>query len=269
MKRFIRILVGVGVALAVLVVVGLVILYLSLGSAIKVGIEKLGPRIAGAPVSVADIDLALLRGRVEISGLVVGNPEGFQTDSAFGLESVRVAFEPRSIFSDCIVIREIAIAAPEITYEAALSGSNIAVIKKNVEAFAGKSDGTPPPDAAPKPAATGSGKRVIIDDFHVTGGKVRVSAKLLRGQALSVPLPEIRLRDIGRDSDGRSLKDVVTEVYTGVTRGIMDAIGSAGVGIGEGGKLLQESAADTGNAAKEGASKLFQGARNMFKRDAE
>jgi len=57
--------------------------------------------------------------------MVVGNPEGFKTESVFQLNQIRVILDPKSLLTNRIHIREILIDAPEITYEVGLSGSNI------------------------------------------------------------------------------------------------------------------------------------------------
>ena len=49
----------------------------------------------------------------------------------------------------------------------------------------------------------------MIRELLVQNGKVRVSAKFLRGQALVLPLPPIRLTNIGEKQGGASVAQTV------------------------------------------------------------
>ena len=271
MKRKLKIVLSVCVALAVLVVVGLVVVYASLGSIIKTGVETVGPKATKAPVTVEKIDLALLSGRVEIQGIVVGNPEGFKTDSAFRLGSVRVRFDPRSVLTNTIHVKEVLIEAPQVTYEMSLKGSNVARIKKNVDEFAGKvlpaGDGEEeaPPPPPPEPAE--GGKKVIIDSVRVFDGKISLSATALGGNALPVPLPDIQLKDIGKESDGASIGDATSEVFDAVLGGIKGAVAGAGDLLKKSGETLTGSAKDVGKAAQEGAAGVVKGVKGLFGKD--
>jgi len=277
-----RLLIG-GVSLALLVLVGLVALYFCLGSNIKTGVETLGPKITKCAVTVEDIQISPLAGRVEIRGMVVGNPEGFKTESAFRLNQIRVRLDSKSLLSDRIHIQEILIDAPEITYEVGLSGSNIGAIQKNVEEFTGTStEGTPAeePAQAEEPVAEGGGKKLQLDDFRLVGAKVNLSAKLLAGQAMTVPLPEIRLQDIGKEEEGQSVAEIVSEIFNAVFKGIGDAVTGSGAVLADGKKLAGEAlegagsaakemgaeAKKAGDAAKESASKALGGVKGLFKR---
>lgn len=277
-----RLLIG-GVSIALLVLVGLVALYFCLGSIIKTGVETLGPKITKCAVTVADIKIAPLAGRVEISGMVVGNPEGFKTESAFRLNQIRVILDPKSVLTNRIHIHEILIDAPEITYEVGLSGSNIGAIQKNVEEFTGTSTEEAPVEEPPKaeePVDEAPGKKVQLDDFRLVDAKVNLSAKLLEGKAMAVPLPEIRLQDIGKEEEGQSVAEIVSEIFTAVFKGIGDAVTGSGAVLADGKKLAAETleeagsaakdvgeeAKKAGSAAKESAGKALDNVKGLFKR---
>ena len=69
--------------------------------------------------------------------MFVGNPEGYQTPSAIKLGDIALAVEPGSLLSDTLVVDEINIQAPEITFEGTLSGNNLSKILQNLEAATG------------------------------------------------------------------------------------------------------------------------------------
>jgi hypothetical protein len=225
------------VSAVVLVVLLALLLFVAvqflLGRGVKMAVEEMGPRITQTDVTVDDVRISPLGGRVEIQGLIVGNPEGFNTDSAFQLGRVLLQVEPRSLLSDEIVIREVTIEAPQVTYEAALSGSNITVIRESVDAFVAKL-----PKPGERPADDKPGKRVVIDNLVVSEGKIRLSGKILQGEAVAVSLPRVQLRDVGRPS-GTSWSDTVSAVFGVVLSGVSGLKDLAGDVLQQGREALQ------------------------------
>ncbi|MFA6030265.1 MAG: hypothetical protein WC969_10460 [Elusimicrobiota bacterium] len=237
------------VLVALIVAAGVV--YLRLGAVVKAAVEAAGPRVAGVEVRLASVSISPFSGRGSLRGLFVGNPQGYKTEAAVKVGAVRVAVDLRSLLSDTLVVREVVVEAPEITYEMGPGGSNIARIQKNVEAFS---------PAAPKESrqAKRSEKKVIVDLFAVREGKVNLSAALLGGKELSIPLPAIELRDIGRKSNGASAKDVFSQVVGEVGRGVGKAVAGGGDLLKGGAKALEGVAGDAGKQAGKLLKGLFK-----------
>lgn len=237
MKRLLFALGGLGVlGLAV----GLV-LSAMFGPAVKAAVEAAGPRVAGVPVSLGSFSVQPLRGSVRLKGLVVGNPPGYKTPSALELGDVRVRVRLRSLFSDTVVVERMVVRGASATYELGPGGSNVAVIQRKAESFAGGGNG------APKGAKPG--RKVVIKDFRFTGGKARLSAALFGGKAFEADIPDIRLTDIGGErgtSPARAAAEMLGAVTAGVAR--------AGVSVGR----------DLGGAVK-AAGKAVSGLKKLFK----
>src|SRR5437016_947696 len=106
-KRFVQLGVG-GVILLILAVVAIT---LSLDRIIKAGVETAGPKIAQVQVKLAGVSHSLFSGKGEINGLVVGNPEGYKTESAIKVGGVSLALQPSSIFSRKILVDSINVAS--------------------------------------------------------------------------------------------------------------------------------------------------------------
>src|SRR5437879_8966627 len=131
----------IGVIVVLLIVVALVVISSSLSSIIKAGVETVGPKVTGTTMKLDGMDLSLFSGKGRLKGLVVGNPPGFQAASAFKLADAKVKVDLKTALTDKLIIEEILIDGPEITYESGPSGSNLSKIQENVAAF-GKSVGT-------------------------------------------------------------------------------------------------------------------------------
>lgn len=203
-----KILIVVGV-LVVLVVVGAVLLLTNLGAVIKATVERVGSEATQSKVALSSADVSLTSGQGTLGGLVVGNPKGFSSGSAIETDEMRVHLDTASIQSDVIVIKEVVVAGPRMTYELNSSfSSNLGALQANVDAF-GRRFGSG--GDKKEPAADGSGKRIRIEHFRVTGGKVSLAAGV--AGAVSANLPEIDMKDLG-GKDGIAPEKLASEILS-------------------------------------------------------
>ena len=114
-KRFLCIL---GIAVAVLIVVLAVVLEFAGGPVIKGAAETIGPKVMGTEIAISNADIHVFSGKIDMGGVVIGPPEGFYAN-LFELDHIKVDMDTRSLldFDGPIVIREITIEHPVVTYE--------------------------------------------------------------------------------------------------------------------------------------------------------
>jgi uncharacterized protein involved in outer membrane biogenesis len=237
---------------------GLFWMYSNLGSLVKKGVETFGPEILKAPVTIQSVRLSPFSGKGSIKGLVIGNPKGFKTSSAFELGEVRIAIAPKSLATNLIVIDEISVIAPKVTYELARGGSNVAVLQRNVEAFAAKAGATGSGGSAESSKSSSPSPKIRIGLFQFADGEARVSAKMLNGKVLKVPLPSIKLTDIG-GKKGTSPAKAAAKVMKTVTGSVTVAAKGALKNVGA---LAKEGV----KAAKDQATKAIKGLKGLFKK---
>ena len=274
MKRGLAIGGGILVVLILLVVGGGYFLFSNLGSLIVAAVEEYGSDVTQTEVSLANAEVDITSGEGALSGLTVGNPSGFNTDRAFSLGQIAVKLDTDSVTGDTIVIKEILVANPEVTYELGDGGSNIDAIRQNVDAFmAAQGGGSASSGSGGSDEAGGAERKLVIEDLYIRGGTVNVSATFLEGEQLSAGLPEIHLQGIGKDSGGASPEEVVGQIIAslgdatgkaisglnldalrqgveGATDLIQGGAGAAGEAAGAAGGALEEGAKEAGDAVK-------------------
>ncbi|MFA6724742.1 MAG: AsmA family protein [Lentisphaeria bacterium] len=252
-------------ALALLVVLLLVLSIVFINNILKGAVEKVGSTVTKSEVSINKVKLSPLKGELLLDEFKVGNPEGYKTDEAFSLGRVFVALRPASLLSDTIKIKEITILEPALTYEVGLGNSNLGTILDNVKSFVPE-ESADKPEKEKKPKPEKEGKKVEIEQVQIKGGKVRLSAKLLGGAALPIPLPEVELHDIGKAKDGAEddadkpgMIEASAMILNEMLTGAIKAVGSGAKDLLKGGKELLESsskaALESGKAALESGSK--------------
>lgn len=210
----------IGVAILAVALGGAVFwLFSSLDSIVKTAIEKYGSEITQVAVSVGSVELSPKDGKGALKGLRVGNPKGFRTPHAVSVGAIELAIDPASFASDVMKIRRIAIASPRISYEAGSGDkSNFDVIQGNVDRYLGKGRKE---KASPE-------NRMIVDHLSIRDIKVTYSPILLEGKGFEISLPDIELRDIGKNKGGVTsgeLAKVVTDaLMTRMTRAITNTL---------------------------------------------
>ena len=273
-----KVLIGLVVVIVIVAAAGIFI-WSNLGSIIKTAVEEAGSKATQVKVTLDEVDVDnLTDGQAAMRGLIVGNPAGFNTDSAFKLGEISVKVDPATVTSDVIVVKEVVIAKPEVTYEFGADGSNIGTIQKNVEqaAGSGKSSGG---SSSSSSGDGGEGPKVVIENLYVRDGNVNVSADFLKGQKVGSPLPTIHLKDIGK-KDGKNsgatpeeIAEIVIETIsksaTGAVgklniAGIKDALGKQLGTATESLKKTIEGGGDAGKMLKEGAGEAEKGLKKLF-----
>jgi hypothetical protein len=252
MKKGLRFTLLVAVVLLLVLVAGA---FFFLGAIVKTGVEKAGPLITKTPVTLDGATVSLFNGSGTLKGFTVANPEGFKTPNAIRVGSVGVSLVPGSLFSSKVVVRRVRVDAPEITYEAALGGSNIGKLLDNIKSVASqeKTGGS---------TNTAAGKALQVDEFLVTGGKIHVGASVLGGGTATLDLPEIRLANLGQGPAGITPAELSEKVFGQIVDStaklVMQNAAKIGGEVTEKAKNIGTDAADRLKKAGSGVSDLLK-----------
>lgn len=217
-----KVIIGVA-SLLVILVIGFSVLLSNLDGIVQTMVEEVGSKATASKVTLGQVEISIPDEKASLGQLVVANPKGFETPNAFELGTIAVKLGPTD--GEQITISEILINAPKITYELGGDGSNIDAIQKNVDRFAQQFASQ---DSGAK-SSDKAGPKIIIEKLMITDGEVSVSAGFLKGKKLTSTLPDITLKDIGKESDGASPAEVVKEIIDAMTKGIGTSVGSLGL----------------------------------------
>jgi len=213
-----KILAGLAVLIALVAVGAGVWVYSSLDSLVKTAIETYGSDATGVQIKVAAVKLAPADGEGVLAGLSIGNPRGFKTAHALTAGNIELGVDIGSVAGDVITIRKIIIVAPRITYESSDGGSNFDVIQRNVEKYAGSKSKEPKDAKSP-------GKKLIVERLVIKDAKASYAGALTAGKAVSVPLPDIELRDIGKAKGGVTPDDLAKTIIDALKQRLSKAFG--------------------------------------------
>lgn len=250
--------------LAILLVILVAAFFLIGTSLIKSGIEKAASSALGVPVTIKDIDLSILRGRVSIQGLVVKNPPGYANETLLELGEATVNLDIGSLMSDTVKIQLVKLDDTKLTIEQKGLSNNLKQVLDNLPKEEKK--------AEPKPEK--EGKNLLINRLEITSTNVRV--KMLpvpgKGDTVSLKIDPIIMNNLGTDrklSIGILTAKILKAIATGVAKqgagvlpdDMVKGIGSSvdkAVEIGKTATEEGKKALDSGKEAVEGIKGLFK-----------
>ncbi len=266
MKAVKKIAISVILGLVGLVVVLVVAFYLFGEGAIKSAVETAASKALGVAVTIEDVDLSILRGRVGIEGLVVKNPGGYANENLLELGEGLVAVNVGSLLGDTVKIREIKLDGAKLTMEQKGLSNNLKEIIDRLPKGS-KADEQP------------AGKKLHIDKLEIANTNVRVKLLPVPGKVdtVSLNLDPIVMENLGSESKldiGKLTAKVLGAIAAGVAKqgagllpddmvkGIGSAVGLT-IDIGkaatkEGQKVL-ETGADAGKEVLGGLKDLLGG----------
>jgi hypothetical protein len=260
MKSVKKIITWVGVSILVLLLVLVIGFNIFGGSMIKSVVEKVASSTLGVPVTIKDIDMAILRGKVEIKGLVVNNPPGYANPTMLELGDCVVNLDVGSLMGNTIKIQLIKLDNTKLTIEQKGLTNNLKEILDKLPKEE-KKEPVPTTEKKPEPTAAKPGKNLTITKLEITGTNVQV--KLLptagKGDTISMKLDPIIMENLGTDSK-LSVASLVGKVMGALATGVA----KQGVGLlpddmvkGIGSSF--DKAAEAGKGVVEGVKGLFGG----------
>jgi len=179
---------------------------------IRDAVVEYGPRATGAPLSLDKVSVAFMGGKAGLSGLVIGNPQGFKSPHAFKVDDVSVTLDVGSLLEEVIRIREIRIDGADLIYEIGGKGANISKIQKNIEAYsAGLGMAASEGDSA---------ARFIVDDIYINGTRVKLASDLAGGREAGLTLPDIHLKNIGTEDKAATAGEVATAIFGALNKSL-------------------------------------------------
>lgn len=264
MSRTLKIILGVVVGLVVVVGIALFTLFSQLEDIIRAAVEQVGSDVTGTEVRLGDVDISLQEGKGSLSGFRLTNPDGFNRDDAFRFDKVSLTLDVDSVFpvlQDPVIIKEIIIDRPQITYELNKRGNNLDAIKGNVD------KNTAGDGSASKDEGDSDTPNFVIQNLYFRNGTVSVAASDYFDDKLTADLPAIHLQNIGSQGQGATPEQIVEETFEGLYGGIEKAISSINLDalVENAEKALDEAGKAAGDAAREAEKAADDAAREAGK----
>jgi len=260
--KFLLLIVGLGI-------IAIIVVSMSLNGLVKSGVETMGPKVMGVPVTLGEVDISLLSGgtdmRASLNELIIKNPEGYETDYAFSLPNIRVRVNRNSVLTDTVIVEEILIEGPAITFEGSLLGSNLGDIQDNVKrnTRSGSNDEMEEEEKNEK-HEDGEEPEKKVHIKKVTMKNATINLSLFGGNIdpIQLTLPDFELHDIGKESGGTSFQEASAKIFDAIYAAIIKAVTKSGKLIPKGLDQLGKTAEGLGKSAEKVGKELLKGLFN-------
>lgn len=216
MKTPLKIVYSVLAAIVILIILVVTLVHLFGNRALKAGIEAAATKALNVGVSVGDVDLSIMGGKLSLQNLAINNPPGYQHEKLFELKTAKIEVDVKSLLGDVVKIREIKLDGANVVLEQrGVSGNNIQDVIKAI------------PAKKEQPAKP-SGKKLHIDNLEITNTTVNVKLLPVPGKAdtLTLKLAPIKMTNLGDDNklDAAALSSKIMLAIT-------DGIATQGTGV--------------------------------------
>lgn len=191
MKKPIKILYAILSGILVLLILAAIAINLFADKALKMAIESAGSKALNVGVSVSDVDLSILGGKLGLQNLVINNPAGYQHERLLELSEGKITIETGSLLSDVVNIKEIRLDRVNVVLEQrGISGNNLQDVIKELP-------------AKDKKTSEPGGKKLHIDSLEITNAKASVKLLPIPGKVdtVTLKLAPIRMTDLGGEND--------------------------------------------------------------------
>jgi len=257
-----KIIIRIILAVVILFVVVLIGCWVFLGSIVTKGVNTVGPTVTKTDVRLGSASVSILSGSATLKDLFVGNPEGYTTPSAIKADKIAVSLQPMSIFGDKIVVKSVDVEAPDITVEGGITKNNLTKILDNTQGSADQAEAKKnEPESQKKAPSDKAARKIEVDEFVISGAKVHYSGTLSGNKAITIPIPDIHLKNLGTGPDGITAADLTKQVMNAITAEVLPALAKS---AGDVGKEATGLLKDMGGKGSSGVTNVTKGLKSLF-----
>ncbi|WP_394204192.1 AsmA family protein [Shewanella waksmanii] len=179
----------------------------NLNGIVQTQVEKQGSRLLQTPVTLAKVDLQMLKGFGSLEGFAVHNPKGFSDNAALAFKQIKLDIETSNFSTQEVLINEVLISGPSVRFEMAADGSNnLQQLKNNLAAQLGTSsakdkstaeEAPSEPEPSSPPPPSGKEPLIAVKQVKIEGVSLTVDLTAVGQQSYQVTLPTFMADPVG------------------------------------------------------------------------
>lgn len=197
----------------ILVVVTVLAVNLFADRAVRVGIESSATKTLNVAVTVSNVDLSIMAGKLALQNLLINNPPGYQYDKLLELKNAEIEIDVKSLLSDVVNIREIKLDGVDVVLEQRdISRNNLQDVITSIRSA----------------SKEGEGKSLRVDNLEMSNIKVQMKLSSVPAQddTITLELSPIRMTNLGRDNK-LDMADLSGEIVLAIANRVVEQ----GVGV--------------------------------------
>lgn len=194
--------------LAVLLVAGVgVAVYLNLGGAAKMLIERAGSDALGTKVSLGGLDISISERQAKLGSLTIDNPHGF----AGGLLKAKtITVKLGEITDKVVTLNEVVVDGLSLNYAMGLAGTNFDALRSNMKSSPNRG------------GSSAEAPKVIIKRLKIDNAELIPVVEGIGNQP--VTMPDIVLTDVGTKSKPATIAEASEQILNRVLNAGSNAV---------------------------------------------
>lgn len=189
--KVIKVLGWVVVALILFVALSVYLTATNLDKIVKQVVEEVGTETLKTPVTLDVVDIQLMEGKAQLSGLKIKNLPGYEAENLFSMDTILVDINLEAMVNQLVQLRQITIEGIQVAAEQKGATTNIQALMKNLPA----GDSSETSGGTGSEPGEGSDLLFKIDNFRFANSKATVTTE--RWGTRSLDIPAISLQQIG------------------------------------------------------------------------
>ena len=213
MNKTLKVLRVILLAILILIILAVVAVNLFADYAVRVGIETAATKTLNVGVSVSNVDLSIMGGKLALQNLLINNPPGYQHDKLLQLKNAEIEVDVKSLLSDVVNIKEIKLDGVNVVLEQrGISGNNLQDVITAIR----------------NGSKEGEGKKLRVDNLEISNITVRMKLPSVPAQddTITLELSTIRMTNLGYDNK-LDMADLSGEIVLAIANRVVEQ----GVGI--------------------------------------
>lgn len=195
----------IAIVLVFTAVVTCILLVMNAGTYAKANVERLASAALGVNVAMDQLDISLQDKQINITGLHIGNPEGYSAADAMSVD--RIFIQAETISKELLVFDEIRVTGNMLNLEVGKAGTNFTTIRHHAAARAGQQS-----KAGDNPA------KVIIRELVIESAKLHPRTTMTGIELQTVNLPNVNITGIGEAENGVIPSEAMAQIAEYVIR---------------------------------------------------
>jgi hypothetical protein len=235
MKKTVKTIVAAAASLLVILIAALATLPLWIGPAVTGIANAVVPNKAKTEFKLDGFYFNQYNGRMEIGGLYLANPKGYDEPVALKVKNIFVDVDMSSVLSDTITIDELSIDDVFVSYVFEDGVDNFTRIGNNFNSDVAESSEDAEKETKGNAGSDGQADVSKSDAEESADAKKLIIKKLslnnvkFKYRSVTVPVPSIVLTGIGEKTNGAT----ILEIFETIFNSLVNAIGSLGESLGE------------------------------------
>ena len=189
--KAIKVIFGVVVAVALVMVVVSVFVLSNLNDLVKQAIEEVGTDVLGTPVTLREVDIQLKEAKGSLRGLAIQNPQGFSNNKLIEMDEILLDLDIASLQDKLVIVQQVKVDGAKLLAEQKGSNTNLQALKDHLDQGQDSAPSSPQSDQG----SSTSDVLLRIDRFDFTNASTRMISDQLGETDLN--LPDIQVTKIG------------------------------------------------------------------------